>query len=105
MQRPIKFRAYHKKENRFYFFDLETVTQTVYVGYYHPITDEKDCELDDPALYSEKQLYIGLKDKTEKEIYHKDCVKDDFKNIWLIDWSDEYAGFELTLLHSEIGRP
>ena len=48
--------------------------------------------------------YIGLKDRNGKKLYHKHCVKDDFKNVWLIDWSNEYAGFELTLLSSKVGE-
>ena len=62
-----------------------------------------DVELEKGELWVWMQ-FIGLKDMKERELYHKDCVKDDFKNIWLIDWSDEYAGFELTLLRSEIGE-
>ena len=47
--------------------------------------------------------YIGLKDRSGKKLYHKHCVRDDFKNVWLIDWSNEYAGYELNLLRSEMG--
>ena len=48
--------------------------------------------------------YTGLKDKKGVETYHKDLCRDEYQNIWLIDWSREYAGFELTLAHSEIGE-
>lgn len=48
--------------------------------------------------------YIGLKDKDGRKLYHRNCVTDAFKNVWLIDWSNEYAGYELNLLHSKIGE-
>jgi len=48
--------------------------------------------------------YIGLKDNNGRKLYHKNCVKDSYGNIWLIDWSNEYAGYELNLVYSDIGE-
>ena len=93
--REIKFRAYHKKEKRFYYFDLETVTQTVCVGYYHPMTGEKDCELDDYNLYSGKQFYTGLKDSEVVEEYFGDIIEEDDGTRRVIEDEVSFVAFRI----------
>lgn len=55
----------------------------------------------DESYFREDVLWLqctGLKDKNGSEAYHNDLCMDGFNNIWRIDWSIEYAGFELTLI-------
>ena len=74
--RELKIRAYHLKEQRMYYFDWNTVTQTRYPGFYNPTDKSKDCELSDWTLYSDIMFFTGLRNINNKELYEKDIVND-----------------------------
>ena len=86
MNREIRFRAWNKNEKRM-------------------IYKANAIGANEPEVQAEWEFmqYTGLKDKNGKECYHKDLCKDDWNNCWVIEWADEYAGFELILVKSGIG--
>jgi len=98
--REIKFRAWDKLLQRWL---VRNVHLDVNSGKLVLLGIKPDVELatlEDCNV--ELVQFTGLHDKNGKEMYHKYLVRDEYKNIWLIDWSDEYAGFELSLIYSEI---
>lgn len=107
--RVVKFNAWHKEQKKMYLAEELGQDQLTLMpdgrGFANiSSTSTKLSEVD----HGERMIplqYIGLKDCEGKELFHGNIVIDDWNNRWIIDWSNEYAGFELTLIKAgELGE-
>ena len=100
--RQIKFRIWHKKENRWLdpwaeedpILSLKDFGKGCEVYLYDRNTQEHsniNCQMDDVVI----QQYTGLKDKNAKEIYEGDLLWRPTVNrtIYLVDFNDENYGW------------
>lgn len=86
--RDTKFRVWDK-ENKKWIDDIDiAINQNglLFIRHEHQ-TDLKPMSFTKSSNF-EIVWFTGLKDKNLKEIYEGDLVKDELKNVWIIEWTD-----------------
>ena len=87
--RPIKFRAWDKKENRMMKPDVRWLIDPTDGSIYNSIKDDYES---DWVLMQ----FTGLHDKNGKPIFENDIVKHHYHNqVCLVQWSESRSQFEL----------
>lgn len=91
MNRPIKFRTWDvPNKQMLYAFSNKFISDAFLA---------KEVRGDDLILMQ----FTGLLDKNDKEAYHKDIVRDEDGNTYLVEWDDKDAEFYLKLIHGITG--
>jgi len=102
MTREIKFRAWDKPNKRMCYFNNGFIQNNEYDIWHLDAVNDCDNICDVPCEDNiELMQFTGLKDKNGKEIYEGDIIKDDENYQGVVEWNEDYVGWNYYDKHVE----